>query len=103
MNITIKAETALKRISIWNGIFNLTKKELEILAALIDVHKEGSIASNSNKKQAASIVGIEDYNTLNNYIKRLKDKKAIIYKSNNYSLHPLLKENSSDVRIQIIK
>ena len=35
MKITIKANSIFKRLQIWNGIFNLTKKELEVVSAFI--------------------------------------------------------------------
>ena len=38
-------------------------------------------------------MGIKDHNTLNNYIKRLKDKKAIELKDSIYTLNKLLKSN----------
>ena len=100
MKITIKADTTLKRISIWNGIFDLTKKELEVLAALID-SRDSDIVSADTKKSAAKIVGITDFNTLNNYVKRLKDKKALLYNNKKYSLHPLLQEKNNNVQIII--
>jgi hypothetical protein len=106
MKITIKADTTLKHISIWNGIFNLTKKELEVLSSLIDAEiltDTKSLGSVSNKKKAAKVLGIEDYNTLNNYIKRLKDKKALLLKDNKYILHTLLNNKTRDVQIIISK
>lgn len=105
MKIKINADTTLKHISIWNGIFNLTKKELQVLAALIDSEIRlgtGNIASPVNKKEAAKEIGIEDFNTLNNYIKRLKDKKALSLKNNSYILHTLLKLKTKYVELTII-
>ena len=100
MKIKINADTTLKRIGIWNGIFNLTRKELEVLAALID-SKDSNIVSADSKRDAAKIVCITDFNTLNNYVKRLKDKKALLYKNKTYSLHPLLLEKNNNVQIII--
>ena len=34
--ITIKADTTLKYLQLWNGIFNLTDMEIRVLSALID-------------------------------------------------------------------
>ena len=78
MKVKIKANSIYKRLQIWNGIFNLTNKELQILAAFIDVQSitnEVNLCSVKNKREVARIVGIKDYNTLNNYIKRFKDKR----------------------------
>ena len=104
MKITINAETTLKHISIWNGIFDLTKKELEVLSNLIDtefITQTGNLADAENKRATARNMGIPDYNTLNNYIKRLKDKKALLFDNNNYTLHPLLNERATHVEIFI--
>ena len=35
--ITVKTGSSLKYLQLWNGIFNLTDKEIEILDAFIDV------------------------------------------------------------------
>jgi len=104
MNITIKADTTIKRLRIWNGIFNLTDKELEILGQLIDVsinNKGGNLCSVENKKKAAKELKISDYNTLNNYVKRFKDKGVVSLKNKKYILNKLLHLNVTDVRIRI--
>ena len=48
------------------------------------------LCSATNKKIVAKDMGIKDYNTLNNYVKRLKDKKAIKKTKDGYELNPLL-------------
>ncbi len=104
MKITINADSTIKQISIWNGIFDLTKKEIEVLANLIDAESitmTGNIADLKNKQAAARVMGISDYNTLNNYIKRLKDKKVLSVRDNNYTLHTLLNLDTTYVEIQI--
>ena len=71
--ITVTMDTTYKYVQLWNGIFNLTEKGLQILSAFIDVQiisEEDNFCSVKNKKEVARIVGIKDYNTLNNYIKR---------------------------------
>ena len=35
--ITVSIDTTIKYLQLWNGIFNLTDKEVEILSAFIDV------------------------------------------------------------------
>lgn len=104
MKITINADTTIKQISFWNGIFDLTKKEIEVLANLVDaesITNTGNIADVKNKRAAARNMGISDYNTLNNYIKRLKDKKALAVTNNNYTLHTLLNSDTTYVEIYI--
>jgi len=102
--ITVNINTTYKYIQLWNGIFNLTDKELSILSAFIDINidtKDLNMCSVSNKKSVATIVGIENYNTLNNYIKKFKDKGAMILKSGAYKLNPFLNPNTDVVEITI--
>ena len=86
--ITVSINTTYKYIQLWNGIFNLTDKELSILI---------------NKKSVAETIKIKDYNTLNNYIKRFKDKGAMKVVNNNYSLNPFLNPDTDVVEITIKK
>ena len=106
-SISIKADTTLKYLQIWNGIFNLTDKELHILSKLLDVYNEYHAANNDNlcnsitKKVIAEELEILDYRTLNNYVKRLKDKGAIIKNNNSYKINPLLNPTNDDIKINI--
>ena len=104
--ISVNIDTTYKYIQLWNGIFNLTEKGMQILSAFIDVQtitSEDNFCSVKNKKEVARIVGIKDYNTLNNYIKRFKDK-GVIYKNNSvYSLNSFLDPDTISVEVTIIK
>ena len=102
--ITVNINSTYKYLQIWNGIFNLTNKELQILSAFIDVYnnKESiNLCSINNKKKVAKLVEIEDHNTLNNYIKRFKDKGAMLKKENAYKLNPFLNPNTNKVEVTI--
>ena len=104
--ITVSIDTTYKYIQLWNGIFNLTDKEMSILSAFIDINintKENNMCSVSNKKSVAETVGIKDYNTLNNYIKKFKDKGAMILKQGAYKLNPFLNPDTDVVEITISK
>ena len=46
-------------------------------------------------------MGIKDYNTLNNYVKKFKDKGAIILSNNTYKLNPFLNPDTDSVEITI--
>ena len=51
--ITVKIDSTLKYLSLWNGIFNLTTKEIQILSSFIDINLvrgEDNICSVINKK-----------------------------------------------------
>ena len=102
--ITVKIDSTLKYLQLWNGIFNLTDKEIQILAAFIDIQgitNEDNLCSVRNKKEVSRIVGIKDYNTLNNYIKKFKDKGTILKKDSNYTLNPFLNPETNVVEINI--
>ena len=72
--ITVSINSTYKYVQLWNGIFNLTDKELSIISSFIDVNnitEEVNLCSVKNKKEVSRMVGIKDYNTLNNYIKNV--------------------------------
>lgn len=77
MNLKINTDTTLKYIQVFNGILELTQKELIVLAEFINVGDPNNLCTAETKQVVASNLGFEDFNTLNNYIKRLKDKKAL--------------------------
>lgn len=88
--IKIKAQTTFKYLSFFNGLFKLTDNELKVLTALVDNQDSDNLCSAANKKKIAEVLEIKDHNTLNNYVKRLKDKKAIVKDKSNYKLNPML-------------
>ena len=102
--ITVNIDSTYKYLQLWNGIFNLTNTELTILSAFIDVDKlteYNNFCSIEIKKSVARIVGIKDPNTLNNYIKKFKDKKVISKVGSNYVLNKLLEPNENSGIIEI--
>jgi|TARA_R100001530_G_scaffold120540_1_gene87832 hypothetical protein len=104
--ITVNIDSTYKYLQIWNGIFDLTNKELSILAQFIDVQiikDDINLCSVSSKKDVAHIVGIKDPNTLNNYIKKYKDKGAVIKTNGRYKLNPMLTPDTNIVEITIVR
>lgn len=98
--LKINADTTLKYLQVFNGILELTYRELQVLSKLIDLGKTKDLCSVANKKIVADDMGIKDYNTLNNYVKRLKDKSAIKKTVDGYELNPLLvKQNKVLIEI----
>ena len=95
----IKTDTTLKFLQVFNGILELTDTELRILASFIDNSETVNLCSPANKKKVAEIMEIKDHNTLNNYVKRLKDKGAIVQTKNGYELSPLLKKEQVQINI----
>jgi len=88
--IKINTDTTFKYLQVFNGILELTQKELAVLAEFIDNGDPKDLCDVETKKVVANNVGLEDYNTLNNYIKRLKDKGALIKSGNKYVATPFL-------------
>jgi hypothetical protein len=94
--ITITTDSAFKYLQVFNGILELTQKELIVLSEFVSVGDPKNLCTIETKKIVAENVGLEDFNTLNNYIKRLKDKGAIMLASNPntnkdvYTLPPFL-------------
>jgi F0F1-type ATP synthase epsilon subunit len=88
--IKITPNSTLKFIQVFNGILELTDTEMQVLAALIDNRETVNLCSAMNKQKVAELLKIKDFNTLNNYVKRLKDKKAIVVTNNGYELSKLL-------------
>lgn len=78
MNLKIKADSTFKYLQVFNGILELTQKELQVLAEFINVGDLEDLCSVETKQIVAKNIGLKDFNTLNNYIKRLKDKNAMV-------------------------
>ena len=91
--ITVNINSTYKFLQVWNGIFNLTNKELEILSAFIDTN---AITGDEN----LCSVSIKDHNTLNNYIKKFKDKGVFIKEGNNYTTNSLLDTDTNIIEIE---
>ena len=102
MKLTLKLETTAKYISFWNSIFKLTSKELSILLDFIAVSSTSGLCTLEAKKAVAANRNIEDYNTLNNYVKKLKDKNAIVLKNGRYKLHKIL-ANEKNVEVKVVR
>lgn len=104
--ITVNVNTTYKFLQVWNGIFNLTNKELEILSTFVDTGKvteTKNLCSMKNKKLVAAAVGIKDPNTLNNYIKRFKDKGVFKKEGNNYTVNTLLETDTDTIEIRFTR
>ncbi len=88
--LKVKTDNVLQYLQVFNGIFNLTDKELEILALFVEFGDKNDLCNIDSKKSVAKTMNIEDPNTLNSYVKRLKDKKAITQSNNKYKLSDIL-------------
>ena len=105
MKVKIKANSIYKRLQIWNGIFDLTNKELEVISAFIKVNiasKRKNLCSKKNKDEVAKILNFDDPNDLNNYIKKLKDKGALTFSKGSYQVNKMLNPQIKKIEINII-
>ena len=105
MKIKIKANSIYKRLQIWNGIFDLTNKELEVVSAFIKVNitaKRKNLCSKKNKDDVAKLLQFEDPNDLNNYIKKLKDKGALTFNKGSYEVNKMLNPQIKKIEINIV-
>jgi predicted transcriptional regulator len=98
--LKIRVDSTLKYLQIFNGILELTEKELLVLSKFIDLSDTVNLCSPENKKTVAKSLGIKDYNTLNNYVKKLKDKGAIKKTKDGYALsHILVPQDKINLQI----
>lgn len=106
--IRVPVSNTIHYLQIMSGLLELTGKgltptELEILSAFVDlkleIKKRGSDVnpfSTKGKKIVAKLLGRDDFNTLNSYIKSLHDKGIIGKVSDGYSILPILIPGSED-------
>jgi len=90
--IKIQPQTTYQYLQVFNGILELTDKEMLVLSKFIDLSTTVNLCSAENKKLVAKNMEIGDPNTLNIYVKRLKDKGAISKTKNGYQVSKILKK-----------
>ena len=95
--IKIQPQTTYQFLQVFNGILELTDKELDVLSRFIDLSETINLCSAEAKRAVAESMGIENPNTLNIYVKRLKDKGAIQKTKNGYKVSKLIERNSKVV------
>ena len=88
--IKIQPETTYQYLQVFNGILELTDKEMTVLSKFVDLGTTVNLCSAENKKLVAADMDIVDPNTLNIYVKRLKDKGAIKKTKTGYQLSKIL-------------
>ena len=97
-------------IELFNGLFGLTESEIEVLSEFIrmDLSLQNSGKDDVNpfttdiKKRVAENLERDNFNTLNTYIKRLKDKKAISPTNEGYEINRILIPTNDDkIEIQL--
>lgn len=105
-----KADTTFKYLQLLNGILKLTDMEMKVLADFIDRYKKLQEAdldvnpfSTDNKKKVAEMQGRDDFNTLNHYIQKLRDKGAIIPTDDGYKIREALIPGDEDEIVFVLR
>lgn len=95
--IPVRIKNFKNYVSLFDGIFDLTDKEKEVIVGFIKMkifldnqEIEENPFNADRKKQVADMLGRDNFNTLNNYIMRLKNKKAISKVDEGYEISPVL-------------
>jgi predicted transcriptional regulator len=100
LKLKIPVKSTYQRVSLWNGIYNLTDKEMTVLSSFIDQpHKE---FCDRDHREAVSKDTEMPIAAINTYIKRLKDKKAVSYNDKKYSYSKLFSDFDG-VEIDILR
>ena len=100
IKIKVPVKSTFQAIKLWNGIYDLTDKEITILAMLIDTETE-KFCSKKHREDVALATGSKP-GIISTYIKRLKDKHAITYKDSVYEYSKLFKHLDS-VEVNILR
>jgi hypothetical protein len=97
------------RLRCLSGILDITKKELEILAAFVDAQAalddrgiEINAFSPEVKKIVAKGLGVDNYHNLNLYIKHLKDKGILKKVENGYVINSLVASRDDELTIKFL-
>jgi hypothetical protein len=104
--LTVKIYKTEHFVKLFNGFFDMTSKEVEVISRFIEQYEAllGTMISpfsTDSKKIVANKMGMDDYNHLNIYLKKLVAKKVIKKKDNEYVINPLLLPLEKDSKIII--
>lgn len=102
MRVKVKIKENKHYVRLINGIFNLTNKEIDVVAAFLDLEAKGYLFSKENKERVVEKLKIGSYNTINVYMKRFVDKKVLFKNGKKYQFNPLLKPINSDTEITFV-
>ena len=98
-NIKISKEKYnLAALKVINCFLNLTDYELDIIVKMLD--NNINILNRESRSKIRKLTN-KSYNTTNNYIKRLKDKKILLYINNELVLNKNITNHILDKEIKI--
>lgn len=107
--ITVPVNNLRQYIELFNGIFGLTNSEINVLTEFLRVKlsldnagRDENPFSADMKRRVADVLNRDNFNSLNTYIKRLKDKGAIKPTNEGYEIHRILvPTNDNKIQIEI--
>jgi len=100
IRIKVPVKSTFQAIKLWNGIYDLTDKEITILAILIDT--DYTEFCNKKHRENVALATGSKHGIISTYIKRLKDKHAITHKEGVYEYSKLFKELDS-VEVSLLR
>lgn len=91
-NISLSIDKPKDYLKLFNGFFELTDKELDIVFAFFvyKIRTSDYVFSKEIKDEISESIGLSNKSSINTYIKRIKDKGAFIKKGSKYYLHPMI-------------
>ena len=90
--IKIPVSNSFQYLKVWGGLFELTISERQMLAVILDTE---NAFSTEGRKVLREKMSFTSPNTVNVYIKNLKDKKAVLAKNGGYIVNPVLNPTDS--------
>lgn len=106
--ITVPINSLRHYIELFNGLFGLTDSEIEVLTEFLRVklslekaERDDNPFSTEMKKRVADLLDRDDFNSLNTYIMRIKNKGAIKPTENGYEINRILVPDGSSNEVKI--
>jgi hypothetical protein len=102
LKVSIKksSDVLLKKLSIINGIMDVTPKDLEVLAIMLTDFSDDP-AGTLTRKYISAQLGLKNPESINNYVRRLRIAGALLIDSElGYKLNPILLKLRDNDQIQ---
>lgn len=106
----INPKSTMQYLEIFNGMLKLTNKEMQVLSHFLDKyyelkHLKIDPFSTEVRRQVATNLGMDNQDSLNTYVKALKDKQAIRFINGKYVFNPLVvkQEDEDAIVFELVK
>ena len=100
--LKVQINNTFDYVELFNGIFRLTTREIEVISAFVDIHlnRQGYVFNAANRKEVANRCNINSPYGVNQYIKNLKNKGAIVSEDVSYKIHKVLIPNENEKKVE---